>query len=401
MRILKTIAAVALVAFSGMTANAQECTGGAECQEAEELGYKPYPYNFIQAQGGANTVFTDVNCFKLLSPTASIGIGRMFSPIVGARVHVNAWETRGGFDNIRTQVENPHYGDVAERPQIGAQVKDPLKYRYNYINTNVDLMVNVINIFSKKCHNPFELYAIAGLGLNYAWHNNQFQNIVSTYDVPNDISNAWGRNQKPRKELLSHNLRLGLLADCNISKNVSIGAEFDFNSLDDRFNSKYNNSDDWMFTAQLSLTYKFGFKKPCKHTPAPVVVTPAPKPTPIVEQPKDEKPAVVVEKTPLKETIFYAIRENDPNPDQIINKVVEWSKKYPEGKITISGYADKGTGNPTLNEGYAQRRADAVFNTLKSKGVPASQMTANSFGDKVQPFEDNDKNRCVIIVGSF
>ena len=49
--------------------------------------------------------------------------------------------------------------------------------------------------------------------------------------------------------------------------------------------------------------------------------------------------------------------------------------------------------------GYAQKRADKIAALLKEKGVPASQMTVKSYGDSVQPFPENDKNRCVIIEG--
>ena len=394
---LKAIIIASAVALCSVGAVAQEESSveSGYLAEAQELGYLPYSYNFIQAQGGFGTTFTDVSCWRLLSPTFSLGFGRMFSPIVGARVHVNGWKSKGGFDDYLYVGNNQV---VPNSPSI-------LKYNFTYLNSNIDLMVNIFNIFSKKVHRPFDVYLIGGLGLNYAWHNKQFENIVSQYQVGSNIINAWGNNQNLRHNLLSHNLRLGLLADFNIAKHWSVGAEIDFNSLDDRFNSKYKDADDWMMTGQLSLTYKFGFKdapKPApKPVPAPPVVTkpveaapvPAPKP---VEVPAPQ-PVVVDE--PLKETIFYAIRESDLDRESIVNKVAEWCKKYPNKKITIDGYADKGTGNPKLNAGYAQKRADKIAALLKEKGVPASQMTVKSYGDTVQPFADNDKNRCVIIEG--
>lgn len=367
MRFTKTLIVAALASLCSVGMKAQCC--GSSC-EAEQLGYKPYPYWFIQAQGGINKVFSPGS---KINPTASIGVGRMFSPIVGARLHFNGWETNNGF----------------------ASSSD--NYKFKYITSDADVLVNIFNIFSKNVYRPLNLYFVGGVGLSYAWDNGQFEGCKTS----DDISNAWGPNQTPRQSLLSHNIRAGLLLDYNICKHWSVGLEADVNSLDDRFNSKFNNADDWMLTAQLSITYKFGFKAPCKHTPEPVVVTPEPEPVKVVEPVKEPEPVVEPAKEPLKEVIFYEIRENDPNPDPIIEKVVAWAKKYPEGKITISGYADRGTGNPTINVGYAQRRADAVYNILKAKGVPTSQMTANSFGDKVQPYAENDKNRCAIIVGTF
>lgn len=401
MRLTKTLIVAALASVCSIGMKAQSCSG--DCAEAQQLGYKPYPYWFIQVQGGINSVFTDVPVGKHLSPTFSLGLGRMFTPIVGARLHFNGYKTKGAFDKMSGPNSVAIAGEnIASTADGWKLIGSPLKYSYNYITSDVDVLVNVFNIFSKNVHRPVDLYLVGGLGLSYAWNNKEFETITGQWPVANDISNAWGPNQTPRHSLLSHNLRAGVLVDYNVCKNFAVGAEVDFNSLDDRFNSKYNNSDDWMLTAQLSLTYKFGYKKACTKVAEPVVA-PTPEPEPVVEPTPEPTPAPVVEevKEPLKEVIFYEIRENDPNPDPTINKVVEWAKKYPEGKITISGYADRGTGNPTINVGYAQKRANAVYNILKKKGVPASQMTADSYGDKVQPYSENDKNRCAIIVGSF
>ena len=87
------------------------------------------------------------------------------------------------------------------------------------------------------------------------------------------------------------------------------------------------------------------------------------------------------------------------DPDKILNRIVAWCSKYPNKSITISGYADKGTGNPKINVGYAKARAEKVANALYNKGVARERMIVNSYGDTVQPFEENDKNRCVIVVG--
>ncbi len=405
MRILHSFIAVAALMLSSVNAMAQteECCGSGVCAEAQELGYKPYPYGFVQVQGGMGTTFTDVSCWKLFEPTVSVAAGYMFSPIMGARVHVNGWKAKGAFDMM-----GQYYAGMTafNQAEDGWELLgSPMKYKYNYLNANVDFMMNVINIFSEKVHHPLDLYLIAGVGLNYAWHNKDFERIIQNYYVGGDISNAWGRHQTPRHKLLSHNLRLGLLADINIAKNWSTGIEVDFNSLDDRFNSRYKDADDWMMTAQVSVTYKFGFKPVTKPvpvpTPAPVVMKETAKPAPVEEVAPApvETPKPVVIEEPIKETIFYAIRESDVDTQSIINRVVAWCKKYPNKKITVDGYADKGTGNPKLNVGYAQKRAEKVAAALQEKGVPASQMTIKSYGDTVQPFPENDKNRCVIIEG--
>ena len=377
MRIFKKSLLALATMLCCISASAQN---SASEQEAESLGYYPYPYNFIQVQGGVGTTFTNKAFTDLLSPTASIGVGRFFGSAVGARLHVNAWESKGGFTSIEDT------------------------YKFKYVNTNADLLINLTNLFSKCDNHRFNVIFVGGLGLNYAWGNDDMDAILArTAGLPTESTvNAWGEG-KSRESLLSHNLRAGLLFDLNLSKKFNIGIEVDANSLDDRFNSKYNNSDDWMVTAQLSLTYKFGHKKYEKRSvPAtPVIIPePEPEPEPIVEPEPEPEPVPVVEPDePLNETLFYAIRESDPDPEAILNKVAAWCKKYPAKTVEVAGYADKGTGNAKLNKMYAQRRADKVVASLLAKGVPADQIKATSYGDTVQPFSENDRNRCVIIVG--
>ena len=170
------------------------------------------------------------------------------------------------------------------------------------------------------------------------------------------------------------------------------------------FNLKSNFDPDWQVVGLVGLTYKFGMKK---KAPAPVVlppepvVEPEPQPQPVV-QPKPEpkpEPKPVVKEEPLRETFFYIIRETDPAPDVTLNKIVNWCNKYPQKSISIKGYADRGTGNPQINVGYAKARAEKVAKALEERGISKSRMDVESFGDTVQPFPENDRNRCVIVVG--
>lgn len=374
MKFIKSLMTIAAATLCGVSAMAQDCNSACH-KEAVELGYKPYPYGFVQVQGGVGTTFTNAKFTDLISPTASLGVGAFFTPAVGARIHVNAWESKGGFKSI------------------------PDTYKFNYVNTNADLLINLTNLVSKKKNHVFNLIFVGGIGLNYAWNNDDLDAILATKTPGESTANAWGEG-KLRDDLLSHNLRAGLLFDFNLAKHWNVGIEVDANSLDDRFNSKYNNSDDWMVTAQLSITYKFGHKK-VKAVPAqpiiPSVVKEEPKPV-VVEKKEEPKPVPVVKEEPLKETIFYVIRDTETK-DAAIAKAAEWSKKYPNKTITVSGYADKGTGNATLNKKYSQQRVDNVISALKDKGVSANVIQGKAYGDTVQPFADNDKNRCVIIEG--
>jgi hypothetical protein len=68
--------------------------------------------------------------------------------------------------------------------------------------------------------------------------------------------------------------------------------------------------------------------------------------------------------------------------------------------VQVVGYADKGTGNAEVNKMYAERRATECKDALVKKyGCDAARISIDSKGDTVQPFAENDKNRCVIITG--
>jgi outer membrane protein OmpA-like peptidoglycan-associated protein len=170
-----------------------------------------------------------------------------------------------------------------------------------------------------------------------------------------------------------------------------------------------------MFTAMLGVSFRFGHKYcQCKKAPEPApVVKPEPKPEPkpvVVEKKTEPKPVVKTEKkavvkqeaVKLHKEVFYQIRENtDEQPATAIKEVADFMKNHKDAKITVVGYADKGTGNAQLNKMYAQKRAQQFKDDLVKKyGCDAARISIDSKGDTVQPFAENDKNRCVIVDGT-
>ena len=370
----KSLLAVAALTCA-LTASAQS----AYDEEAQELGYKPYPYNFIQVQGGIGETFTNAKFTDIISPTVSLGVGRFFAPAIGARLHVNGWQSKGGFRSIKDT------------------------YKYNYITGDVDLLFNLTNMFSKRANHFVNVILVGGVGLNYAWHNNDMRGVLAKGPAEN-TTNAWGKGLD-RDDLLSHNLRAGVLLDFNLAKHWNLGLEVDFNSLDDRFNSKYTNRDDWMMTAQLSVTYKFGMAKSKKfvdNTP-PIISDNTFTQTENVDQGVVAPPTtttIVRPEPPLKEVVYYAINVSDPkNVDAVAAECARWAKENPSKKLVVTGYADKGTGTAVINQRISEARAKKMVEALKKAGVLDSQIVSQGVGDKVQPFTSNDDNRCVIIEG--
>lgn len=335
--------------------------------------YKPYPYGFVGLQGGAQMTFTNYKHTKLITPLAGVQVGAMFTPVVGARLSAQG---------------------IWNKTAAKAMYEPNNKCKYKYVTGDLDLLVNLSNAFFPGKTHTFNTFLIAGAGLTYAWDYEPDANM------PAGAASEFVWTGKR----YSHNFRVGLAEEINLAKHWAVNIEVDLNNLHDRFNCKRNWDCDWQLTGMVGITYKFGFKKAPKPVVAPPVAAPVEtyvEPKKVEEPPvvKEEKPAPAPVKkfVPLKETIHYAIRESDP-VDAILDKVAAWHKENPGKTIHVSGYADKGTGNETVNKKYSQARVDKVVEGLKARGVAAGQIKATSYGDSVQPFPaDNEKNRCVVV----
>ncbi|MBP3711765.1 MAG: OmpA family protein [Bacteroidaceae bacterium] len=351
----------------------------ASAQETPE-NYVPYPYAFIGLQGGGQVTFGNCNNWELVSPTASVSVGVHFTPVIGARVHVNGiWNKSGvridGFDH---------------------------KFKYKYATTDLDVMLNLVNLIAKGNYHPVNVYLIGGVGLNYAWDTKENPNLYQ-YISSGD-----------RRSRLSHNFRVGTMLDVNVARNWSVNLEVDANSLSDRYNCLTNGHDDWQLTAQLGVTYKFGVRRKIKDTRAseiietPVITTGQTETTAAQTVVKEEKPVVPEAPKPqpkAKEktdtSIFFKIASSSIQPTEQakLATIAQWIKSHPEAKVTITGYADKGTGSASVNARYAKQRAEAVQKALTDKyGIAASRISVDSKGDTIQPFTDNDSNRVTIVI---
>ena len=331
-------------------------------------------YSYIEVQGGAQLTSTNAPMDKLITPTAALSFGHYFTPVVGARLHVNAWQSKSGFKALDQY------------------------YKWKYVTPDLDLMINLSNLFSKSTSHALNVILLGGVGLNYAWDNDELKDLNL---APELTPLAWDKNR------LNHNLRAGLRLETNVTKPFGLSLEVNANSIDDRFNSKTNDADDWQFTAMLGLSFRFGHKYR-KSEPAPVVrkvVEPEPEkvvePAPVVEEKEQpEKKAVVKQETvKLHKVIHYAIRVSaNETPSAIMKEVADFMKQYKNVKVQAVGYADKGTGNAEINKMYAKKRADQFKQDMVNRyGVSGAAITTDSKGDTVQPFAENDKNRCVII----
>ena len=306
--------------------------------QTNEKDYEPYPHMFVGVQGGVQNTFNkEFNNWKTFTPTASLSFGSWFIPQVGARLHFNGLWNKSGVDYL-DDTEDGHY-------------------KYNYLTSSADLLLNLCTIFGKKDYYPVNLYYVMGLGANYAWEGRgRAEDAAATY-LANmkyaDNDNRWAFNG-----------RVGLGLDIPVCKNLSVNVEGDLNHIVPGKSTKFN-TDLLQLTVQAGLAYKFGFKK-------------KPAPEEVWETRID---------TIWYDDIAYTPRVEDGS--------ITWNVFY---KIRESDFNDPDVNDPA----EAQLEAIGAFlkdhvKALTEAGVDPSIITAEYFGDTVQPFAENDKNRVSII----
>ena len=374
MKRMKTILAAALLMLSS-TAMAQ-----ATYEAADGTKYEFQKHMFLNLEGGAQYTLGEAKFKDLISPNVQLGLGYQFSPVFGARLQANAWQSKGGWT-----------ADVL-----------PADYKWKYVAPGIDLMFNLSNLFSGWNPNRvFNLTAFVGGGANIAFSNDEVNDIAAKIQRETwshyNLEYLWDGTK------VSPFGRAGLEAAFRLSDAVALTLEGNANILGDKYNSKKADHPDWYFNALVGLKINLG-KTYNKILPPPPAPEPTPEPVVEPEPVVAPAPAPVVEEVkvePLRRDIFFEINKTiiRDTEAQKVKDVADYLAKYPNAKVQVTGYADAGTGNDKINDRLAAGRADAVVKALKEKyGVAESRISYDSKGSRVQPFAENDLNRVSICI---
>ena len=374
MKAFKTLFTVALAGLS--TAAMAQATY--TDKDGNEYTFKKHA--FLDLQGGAQYTLGEAKFGDLISPNVQLGIGYQFTPVFGMRLQANGWQSKGGWNGYKaTKDGTPYTAD----------------YKFKYVDPGLDFMFNLSNLFCGWNPNRvFNATAFIGGGANFAWGNDEVNEIAANIKDQRSylLEYLWdGTKVRPFG-------RAGIDLEFKVSKAVSIMIEGNANFTSDKYNSKKAGNADWYFNALAGLRINLGKShtkaEPVKEAPVPVqeYVKPEPKPQPKVEEKKVEE---------IRRDVFFVINSNKirESEDAKIKEVVDYLNQYPEAKVVVTGYADAGTGNNTINDRISAKRAAAVVKVLKEKyGIEESRITEDSKGARVQPFSENDKNRVSIMV---
>ena len=365
----------------------------ASAQEADKTVNVFNPHWYVQAQIGGQYTLGEVGFGKLLSPNAQLGVGYNFNKVVGARFSLNAWQSKAG------------------QKVISDGATTTYKWKWNYIAPMVDATFNLTNLFCE--YNPNRLVEVGvfgGIGANIAWGNDEAADAQAAILATPGSKNLEGydKTAMPLENLWDGTkarfvARVGANVDFRVSDRVKLGVELSANTLSDKYNSKKTGNPDWYFNALVGAKIALGQTHSTKVIPAPkpvekiierIIEKPAPAPAP-----KTETKQEAVDEN-FRRDIFFPIGNSNIAKSQTtkIAEIVTFMKENPDAKITLTGYADKGTGSAAFNDKIAARRAQTVYNTLAAKGVAKNRMIKKSMGSRVQPFEENDMNRVTICI---
>jgi outer membrane protein OmpA-like peptidoglycan-associated protein len=333
---------------------------------------------FVGAGGGPQIYFGDHNkqlsLKNKLSPALDLSVGKWFTPGIGVRLMYSGLSIKGATQNGSHSTGKP----ITEKPWDGYW----LEYqKFDFFNLHADGLVNLSNLLGGYRQDRFyNASPYLGLGWMDTW-------------------------QSPRAHEVSANI--GLLNEFRISGGLNLAVDVRGAFVNDRFDGEGGGRwGEGLLSATVGVTYKFkerGWKKPIQvnveyynnrintlqeriektlrdNDELRQQLAKANSNSQVTKEVVIDKKLVVS----APQLIIFPIGKSELTGDARVNigflaKVIKSGD--PETVYTITGYADKGTGNATLNENLSKARAQAVRDALVNEfGVSSSQLKIDYVG---------------------
>ncbi|MBQ9193490.1 MAG: OmpA family protein [Bacteroidales bacterium] len=386
---LKSLTLILAIALGAQVAFAQQSTTD------QTLEFNPHWY--VLLQGGASYTIGETAFKDLISPAGALSVGYQFNPALGLRFGATGYQGKGN-------------------------VVSPLEvYKFNYVQGNVDLTLDLANLIAYNHKRVFNPYIFAGAGLAYAF-NNGATNTATYKSYPAYFENWWD------KSMISPVGRAGIGANFRLSDAVALVLECNANMLSDKFNSKKVGHPDYQFNALAGLKINLGkTTRPSAKYLADVAAAEAAAAALKAQQDAERAAKLAAEKAAAEKAAaekaaadklaaekaaaeklaaemrqvntFFTINSaviSDEEAAKLV-RYIDWLKANPDVKVAIAGHADKGTGNKRINQKLSEQRAAAVKAFLLERGIAEGRIVSVvANGDRVQPFAENDLNRVVI-----
>ena len=366
-------------------------------QSKTDPGVEFNPHWYGQIQGGAAYTIGETAFKNLISPAGALSLGYQFNPSLGLRFGVAGIQGKG---NVVSPFE---------------------VYKFNYAQGNVDLVLDLANLFGGFNHKRLlSPYIFAGGGAAFGFNNGATK--VTKTDPKQYFALLWD------KSMISPVGRVGVGSDIRLSDAVALSLEVNGNVLSDKFNSKKVGHPDFQFNALAGLKINFGkATRASAKNLAEIAAAEAAAAALKAQQEAERLAKLAAEKAAAEKAAaekaaadklaaekaaaeklaaemrqvntFFAINSDVITDEEAAKllRYIDWLKANPSVKLSIAGHADKGTGTKRINQELSDDRASAVFEFLVEHGIDESRIVSVvGNGDRIQPFEENDLNRVVI-----
>ena len=327
-------------------------------------------------------------------PTLGLNLGYEFAPWFGLRGDLAGFAIKAGEDKTMSNV--------------------------NYLQFNLDAVIDICNIFKFRSERGVNPYVFAGPGVNY-----RFNGVTSAFP-------------DARKVAFAPHGGFGINFRCSDAVKIFIEGVYNrpqngANSIVDNPRSPFKWGGDREISALVGV--KFTFDQANKKAAAIAAAAAAAAEAAAAKAAADKAAAEAAEAARLAaeraaaekaaaeraaaekaaaeaaaakaaahkaavDAVNGALNCKDAFPRFVIGKynltkdakkkveaAAEILKVNPDVKVNLVGFADKETGTPAGNWTLSQKRAEAIADALVEKGIAASQLVPSWKGDTEVPFE--------------
>ncbi|MFD1771623.1 OmpA family protein [Sphingobacterium suaedae] len=349
---------------------------------------------FLGVAGGAQMYFGDHNkqmkFSERLTPNFELNVGKWFSPGIGVRAGANGYKIKGVTQNGSHSTGQRYDG----KPWDGYWLSEQ---EFNYFHLHGDVLFNLTNIFGGyRADRFYNISPYAGLG----------------WMVTNDA---------PEQKEVSANI--GIYNSFQLSNAFDVILDVRGAMVNDRFDGETGNRhQDGILSAMVGITYNF--KKRGWDKSSTAVITYSEE---LLNSLREKVRQLSEDNDALRrqlaasntETITeiktqdrilaapilvtFPINKSVVSNEARVNlgffaKVIGQGSKDVVYKVT--GYADKGTGTPEINERLSRERAQAIYNVLvREFNVDPSQLEVSHQGGVDNMYYDDPRlSRAVITI---
>ena len=103
---------------------------------------------------------------------------------------------------------------------------------------------------------------------------------------------------------------------------------------------------------------------------------------------------------PYSDDLYFIIGKSEIRPDEAfkLGQIAQILKDNPDATITVTGYADSGTGTDEINRELSEQRASVVVEMLKKAGIAASRIIRQAVGGDRDASRSAESNRVAVCI---